>query len=235
MRRPKLPRPLLRVLRTGLATILTLGLVAVGILGVPRIATALRYQTRIHEVPNAADAPVAIVFGAGLQSNGTPSLILADRVATAAALYHAGKVDVLLLSGDNRVASYNEPQAMFEYGQRLGVPPGAMVRDFAGRRTYDTCRRARDIFQVREAVLVTQRYHLDRALLTCEGLGLTVSGVSADRSPYPSAPYRGWWTRELPATAQALWDLFVVPPRNVVLGDPLPIATTRSPSVLPAS
>jgi SanA protein len=109
-----------------------------------------------------------------------------------------------------------------------------MVRDYAGRRTYDTCRRARDIFRVSQAVLVTQRYHLDRALLTCEGLGLRVDGVPADRRAYPAGPYRDWWLREVPATAQALWDVVVIPPRDVVLGDPLPIATNRSDNGRPS-
>ncbi len=224
----KLPPLLFRAVRSVSTAGLVEGLVAVGLFGVPRAYTALRYQGQIHPVPDAAGAPVAIVFGAGLQSDGTPSLILADRMATAVALYQAGKVETLLLSGDNRFAHYNEPQAMYDYGQRLGVPAAAMVRDYAGRRTYDTCRRARDVFQVRRAVLVTQSYHLDRALLTCDGLGLAVEGVPADLNPYPTEPYRDWWTRELPATTQALWDVFVMPPSNVVLGDPLPIATTRS-------
>ena len=111
---------------------------------------------------------------------------------------------------------------MYEYGQRLGVPGPAMVLDYAGRRTYDTCRRARDVFQVTTALLVTQRYHLDRALLTCQGLGLQVEGVAADLNPYPRTQFLSWWLRELPATTWAFWDL-AVPPRSVVLGEPIPI------------
>jgi SanA protein len=210
-----------------------LSLVGSALLVLPRVYSALRYAGQIHDEPTVPAVPVAIVFGAGLQPDGTPTLILADRVATAAGLYHAGKVQVLLLSGDNRIASYNEPQAMYEYAEWLGVPAAALVRDYAGRRTYDTCRRARDVFHVTEAVLVTQRYHLDRALLTCEGLGLHVTGVPADLSRYP--PHRDWLTREFPATAQAVWDVFVMPPANVVLGEPLPIATGRSTGAVPSS
>jgi SanA protein len=149
-------------------------------------------------------------------------------MATAAALYRTGKVQKLLLSGDNRFVDYNEPRSMYEYGQRLGLPASAMTLDYAGRRTYDTCRRAREIFGVREAILITQRYHLDRALLTCDGLGLRVQGVAADLSRYPPVLFASWWVREIPATAQALWDVYVSPPRDVVLGEPVPLQGSPS-------
>jgi SanA protein len=202
-------------------------LLVAAVLVVPRTYAALRYQGHVQPGPDASGAPVAIVFGAGLKRDGTPTLILADRMAAAAELYRAGKVEKLLLSGGNQFVDYNEPQSMFEYGQQLGIPASAMVLDYAGRRTYDTCLRARDIFQVRQAVLVTQRYHLDRALLTCDALGLDVQGVAADLSPYPPQPYFDWWTREWPATTKAVWDLYIDPPENVILGEPLPIVTTR--------
>jgi SanA protein len=193
------------------------------VIGLPRLYSAWRFGASIFPEASAPPAPVAIVFGAGLQRNGQPTLVLRDRVQTAARLYQAGKVQKLLLSGDNRFEYYNEPQAMFEYGLSLGVPEPAMVLDYAGRRTYDTCLRARQIFGVTEAVLVTQGYHLDRALLTCAALGLNVRGVAADLSAYPLRAYVFWWLRELPATMQALWDLYVVAPGDVVLGQPEPI------------
>jgi len=192
------------------------------LISLPRAYAAHRFHGNVHSGLDTSAASVGIVFGAGLMPDGTPSTVLADRMATAAALYEAGKIKKLLLSGDNRIAEYNEPQSMYEYGVRLGVPSSAMVRDYAGRRTYDTCRRARDVFGVEEALLITQRYHLDRALLTCSALGLKVEGVAADQSPYPQELFITWWMRELPATAWALWDL-AVPPKNVVLGEPLPI------------
>jgi len=105
---------------------------------------------------------VAIVFGAGLQRDGTPSAVLRDRVATAASLYFEGKVQKLLMSGDNRFLDYNEPGSMKAYAISLGVPGEDIVLDYAGRRTYDTCYRAREIFGLDEAILVTQTYHLPR-------------------------------------------------------------------------
>ncbi|HIC89088.1 MAG TPA: hypothetical protein EYP04_06770 [Anaerolineae bacterium] len=163
---------------------------------------------------------VAIVFGAGVLPGGRLTPMLADRVETAAALYQQGRVRKLLMSGDNRFVDYNEPGTMAAYARALGVPAEDIVLDYAGRRTYDTCYRAKAIFGLREAVLVTQRFHLRRALLTCRGLGLDAVGVIADRQPY----FGVWWNewRELPATALALWQVYVTKPLPV-LGEPLPI------------
>ncbi|MEK6573024.1 MAG: ElyC/SanA/YdcF family protein, partial [Chloroflexota bacterium] len=188
------------------------------IFGLPRLYTNLRYQGSIHWEQVAPTAPVAIVFGAGLLRDGSPTLILRDRVETAAQLYWTGKAKTILLSGDNRFVNYNEPKAMRDYALSLGLPESALVLDYAGRRTYDTCLRAKEIFGVSKALLVTQHYHLDRALLTCDTLGLDVQGVAADRSPYPRRPFVLWWLREIPATTQAFWDLYVSPPTDVVLG-----------------
>jgi vancomycin permeability regulator SanA len=200
------------------------GLIVGLIFGLPRLYTSLRYASRIQSEQNAPTMPVAIVFGAGLRRDGSASVILRDRVETAAQLYWAGKASRLLLSGDNRYENYNEPRAMLEYGLQLGLPESAMVLDYAGRRTYDTCLRAKEIFGVTQALLVTQHYHLDRALLTCDSLGLDVQGVAADRNRYSRRAFAIWWLREFPATTQAAWELFVYPPSDVVLGVPEPIA-----------
>jgi len=200
------------------------GLIGVSVFALPRLYTSVRYNTSIHREQAAPTAPVAIVFGAGLNRNGAASLVLRDRVDTAAQLYWTGKVKWLLLSGDNRFENYNEPRAMRDYALSLGLPESALALDYAGRRTYDTCLRAKEIFGVTDALLVTQHYHLDRALLTCEQLGLTVQGVAADHNPYPRRAFTFWWLREFPATAQAFWDLYIAPPTDVVLGEPEPVS-----------
>jgi vancomycin permeability regulator SanA len=218
-------RTWLQGLLTLIFRILGLGGVLAGIIfGIPRLYTALHYKPQVYPQQDAPAEPVAIVFGAGLLRDGSPTLVLRDRVATAAQLYQEGKVQMLLLSGDNSEPYYNEPQAMYNYGLQLGVPPSAMVLDYAGRRTYDTCLRAKEIFGVTDALLVTQAYHLDRALLTCDVLGLNVQGVAADLNRYPGRAFASWWLRELPATTQALWDLYIRPPSDVILGQPEPIA-----------
>jgi SanA protein len=156
---------------------------------------------------------------------GNPSAMLADRVKMGVELYQAGKVKALLLTGDNHVETYNEPEAMHQYALRLGVPDSALVLDYAGFRTYDSCYRARDIFKVDQAILVTQAFHLDRALLTCGGLGIEVAGVAADVMRPEGYSRRSLLTsevREFPSTAVALIDL-ILGSQPTFLGDPLPI------------
>jgi len=108
-------------------------------------------------VATAPTRPVAVVFGAAGQ-------ILSDRVATAAELYKAGKARKLLMTGDNGRQGYDEPDEMKREAVSLGVPARDIACDYAGFRTYDSLYRARDIFGVRSAILVTQGYHLPRAL-----------------------------------------------------------------------
>jgi SanA protein len=180
-----------------------------------------RYKRLIYTVETAPRRRVAIVFGAGITGDGRPLPALADRVWTAAQLYKAGKVDVLLMSGDNRFVEYNEPAAMRRYALEQGVPDEDIVLDYAGRRTYDTCYRASYIFGVEDAVLVTQWFHLDRALYTCNRLGIDAVGVAADRREYYAI--RFWWWRELAATTAAWLDLNLLHPLPV-LGEREPIA-----------
>lgn len=181
----------------------------------------LRYRGSIYTDPEAVpQRPVALVFGAGYWPDGTPSDILRDRVAAAVELYRAGRVRKLLLSGDNRFVHYNEPARMRELALSQSVPDEDIVLDYAGRRTYDTCYRARHIFGLREVVVVTQRYHLPRALYTCRRLGLDAVGYVADRRPY--IHIRRYRAREIPALWLAWWDLWLRRP-TPVLGEPIPI------------
>ncbi len=163
---------------------------------------------------------VAIVFGAAVYGNGRLSPILRDRVDTAVTLYHDGKIQKILVSGDNRFENYDEPGAMMAYAIGRGVSPDDIQPDYGGRRTYDTCYRAKAIFQLETAVLVTQQFHLPRALFTCQRLGIDAVGVAADLRPYRDA--RWYEVRETGATAVALWDTIRQLP-SPVLGDPIPI------------
>lgn len=185
-----------------------------------RAWTDWRYSRDTYAPAEVPPRPVAIVFGAGVYPDGRLSPILADRVSTAVELYRAGKVGKLLMTGDNRFADYNEPGYMRAYALELGVPDENIVLDYAGRRTYDSCYRARHIFGVDAAILVTQAYHLDRALYTADRLGIDALGVAADKRDYMLI--RHYWVRELAATAVAWWQLTVSHPLPV-MGDPLPI------------
>jgi SanA protein len=196
-----------------------LGLLAIAL---PRLITALYAWPRLYRLTDAPAQRVALVFGAGLRRDGSPTPVLRDRIATAAQLYFAGKVEKLLLSGDNRQVEYNEPGAMQAYAVSLGVPADDIVLDFAGRRTYDTCFRARQIFNVGSAILVTQSFHLPRALYVCNALGTSAIGVPADQRNYRQRSLIFWNLRETAATMVALWEVHVSRPLPV-LGDPEPI------------
>ena len=192
------------------------------LLGLPRLITELCAIGKIKTISTIQGTRVGIVFGAGLQRDGSPSPVLQDRVASAVQLYQAGKVEKLLMSGDNRFIDYNEPGAMQAYAIEMGVPEEDIVLDYAGRRTYDTCYRALHIFGVKEAILVTQRYHLPRALFTCNGVGMQATGIAADTQYYRKLSRSIWYTRELGATLVSLWDVWFQHPLPV-MGDPEPI------------
>jgi SanA protein len=127
------------------------------------------------------------------------------------------------MSGDNRFENYNEPAAMKEAAIKRGVPEADIVEDFAGRRTYDTCYRAKEIFGVERAVLVTQQYHLNRALYLCQNMGIDSYGISADRRQYPKSD-KNWWTfRENIAIVGAWFDMNIAV-QTPILGKKEPIA-----------
>jgi vancomycin permeability regulator SanA len=172
-----------------------------------RAVTALAAQGLIYDDPAALPAVrAAVVFGAGVRG-GQPTAILYDRVAAAVDLYKAGAVDVLLMSGDNRTPYYDEPNVMRRTAIRLGAPATAILTDPAGYSTYDTCRRAGEVFHLRDVVLVTQRYHLDRAIFTCKAFGLDAVGYPADRRTYRGMAW--FQLREWGATLNALLRLGV--------------------------
>ncbi len=177
---------------------------------------------RSSELGSVPRQPVAIVFGAGYWPNGALSLILRERLDAAIELYQSGRVTKLLLSGDNPIKDYNEPERMLDYVLTQGIPREDIVLDYAGRRTYDTCYRAQEIFQLSDATLVTQAYHLPRAMETCRTLGLNVVGFAANRYRHRGYYLIFYRLREVPALWRAWWDLYVARPKPI-LGDPLPI------------
>lgn len=162
----------------------------------------------------AQKSDVAIVFGAGLKADGTPANVLRDRLRTAADLYKNGSVMKILVSGDNRYVEHNEPDAMALYlVEELGVPADAVVADYAGRRTYDTCARARDIWSIDKAILITQGYHLPRALFICNALGVSSTGLSATKQTYLGE--LSFKIREILAIDKAIFDVYLWPPEYV--------------------
>ena len=186
-----------------------------------RVATEVLAANKTYTEDAVPSRRVAIVFGAGLWRDGSPTPILQDRVETGAKLFFAGKVEKILMTGDNSLVNYNEPEAMRQYALKLGVPDSAIVLDYAGRRTYDSCYRAQAIFGVKQAILITQKFHLPRALFLCNALGLDGVGVEANNRYYRPASLLFWNLRELPATLTAFVDVLLRP--LPILGDPEPI------------
>lgn len=197
-----------------------LGFIALALIGLPLLgAGAIEGWMHLaargalyREVAAVPRRRVAIVFGAQVLPGGRLSDALAYRVDAAIALYRAGKVEQLLLTGDNRTPDYDEPSAMRDYALARGVPTAAIVLDHAGLRTYDSCYRARAVFGVgaNEAILVTQEYHLPRALFTCNELGLQALGFAAQPFVGPRAVAAE--RREHPARWLAWWQVVVSRP-----------------------
>ncbi len=202
--------------------ILTLGLyVSIGLF-LPKLIVLFFAAPRVFMLEDSPAAPVAIVFGAGLLRDGSAGPVLSDRVETAVALYKAGKVNKLLMSGDNSIIEYNEPEAMRQYALERGVPDEVIVLDYAGRRTYDTCYRAKHIFQVGSAILVTQAFHMPRALFLCNWFDVESTGVEANNRYFLKRSHIYWNTRELFANFQAVWDVLIAKP-TPLLGNAEPI------------
>lgn len=165
-------------------------------------------SARVRDVADVPAEPVGVVFGAGLV-DGVPSGYLAHRLDAAAALYRAHKVRALLVTGDNSRPDYDEPGAMRAYLQAHGVPRSQVVLDYAGFDTWDSCARARRIFGVTRAVLVSQDFHIRRALALCSAAGVTAYGVGV-AEPHDATWYFGGM-REVAASAKAALDAAVRP------------------------
>jgi len=191
---------LLPILRISI-TLLFIGLSLL----LPRWLLRYRYADRILDPQEAPSRPAAIVLGAGLRRDGKPTTVLADRVRTAVSLYQAGKVNTLLMSGSIS-AGKDEPAAMRALALELGVADEDILIDRKGVRTFETCLRAAEIFGINQALVVTQRFHLPRALALCEAHDVDAIGISADLRTYRAIAF--WNLREIPASIRALWDVY---------------------------
>jgi vancomycin permeability regulator SanA len=152
-------------------------------------------------------APVALVLGAQVYPDGTPSPFLAARLDVARRLFETGKVRVILVSGDHMGWDYNEPGGMLRYLTAAGVPTEKVVLDHAGFDTYDSCARARRVFGVRQAIVVTQAFHLARAVTVCRRLGVEATGVGDETVKRFRQTWRIGATRELGACVKAVVDV----------------------------
>mgnify|MGYP000191304327 CR=1 FL=1 len=153
---------------------------------------------------------VGIVFGAGITTSGRPSDVLRDRLDIAYEAYVNGAIDKILVSGDNQTEDYSEPDVMRDYLIQQGVPEEDVVADYAGRRSYDTCARANEIWGIETALLITQGYHLPRAIYLCESMGIDSRGISSSQQDYIAGRYYEF--REILAIYKAVLDVNLLKP-----------------------
>jgi vancomycin permeability regulator SanA len=167
-------------------------------------------QFRYRDPAQVPEKPVAIIFGAGIWADGTPTPMLADRIAAGVQLYKLGKVSKLLMSGDRSSDDYDEVTAMQRYAESLGIPTEDIILDYAGFTTYETCHRARENFNITEAILVTQNFHLPRAVYTCRQMGVEAIGLGTRDWGWYGIDSISYHTfREIFATLKALWQLHI--------------------------
>ncbi|MGW5877708.1 SanA/YdcF family protein [Nocardiopsis terrae] len=185
---------------------------------VPFVWVLVSTDGQRHTAGSVPDRPVAIVLGAGVRPDGLPSHLLAQRLELAVELYEAGSVQAVLVTGDNGVEHYNETDTMAEYLIGRGVPEDRVVGDYAGFSTWDSCVRAREVFGVEEATVLTQDFHLPRAVRLCRAAGIDTVGVgdSSLRERRTATVYG--WAREVPAAVAALGTV-VFRPDPAFLGD----------------
>lgn len=173
-----------------------------------------------HEQASALEADCILVLGAGVWEGGTPSPMLRDRLQTAVAAYDAGASARLLMSGDHGRENYDEVNVMKAYAVEHGVPSQAVFMDHAGFSTYESMYRARAVFEAKKVLVVTQGFHLSRAVFVARALGLEAYGLSADLRPYAAQRY--YELREVLARCKDL-VMAVFQPLPTYLGDAIPV------------
>ena len=144
------------------------------------VRVSFKYRDHIYSAGGVPDDySMVMVFGAGLKSRGVPGRVLESRITKALELYNSGKVELVMMSGDNSSANHNEVQAMKNFALKEGLPESALILDHAGTSTYESCYRLRYAYNFQKVILVTQKYHLPRALYDCRELGVDAVGVPA--------------------------------------------------------
>ena len=166
------------------------------------------------------DPQCILVLGCAVWVDNQPSPMLRDRLDTAIALYKAGAAPKLLLSGDNSIAEYSEPECMLQYTLAQGVPPEDIFLDYAGFSTYESVYRSHAVFRADRLIVVTQKYHLFRALKACNALGIDALGVASNQQKYAGRQYRE--AREVLARCKDLVKGWIKA-KPTYLGDEIPV------------
>ncbi|MDR5590722.1 SanA/YdcF family protein [Christiangramia sp. SM2212] len=190
-----------------LASVIGLVLIIFVILGIEAIFQRQTAGLIYDNMSNVPPARTVIILGASVHADGKLSPILKDRVDTAIKLFEKNKVNNFLVTGDHRSEDYNEVAAMVGYLEENGIDKSLIISDHAGLDTYDSMYRAGKLFEVESAIVVTQKFHLPRALFIAKNLGLDYRGFAADQRAYQTE-YR-LKQREKLANLKALWEVLL--------------------------
>lgn len=204
-----------------------LALVALGVAGVLCLAVVNTYMVKsvkdrilTPETASGLEADCILVLGAGVHPDGSPSNMLEDRLVCGIELYEAGASGKLLMSGDHGRKNYDEVNVMKKFAVDLGVPSEDIFMDHAGFSTYESMYRAHAVFEADKVVIVTQRYHLYRALYAAKKLGLDAYGVASDRQTYAGQTRRD--VREVLARGKD-FITGIFKPEPTYLGEAIPV------------
>lgn len=180
--------------------VLAVALLCAGLYAYIVFATHAQIYTSIDSLPHTQ---VALVLGASVSSGGVLSAVLKERADEAIALYNAGKVSKIMVTGDNATLSHDEVDPVGKYMVAAGIPKEDIFLDHAGFDTYSSMYRARDVFDVHSMVVVSQPFHLPRAVFIARALGLDAYGADAGQGEL----YLYNSIREIPASVKAVYDL----------------------------
>lgn len=206
-------------LKRNLLIILILATLAFAAINAYVVFSGKQYIKTADEIP---DADAVLVLGAYVFPDGTISNMLNDRLIVGYELYKLGKAPKILVSGDHGRQSYDEVNAMKAFMVNRGVQGQDVFMDHAGFSTYESIYRARDIFQVKKVIIVTQEYHLQRAVFIARELGLEACGVAADRHDYGPVMYQ-YRLREMMARNKDFFLAKIIKPAPTFLGEPIPV------------
>ena len=206
-----------------LSLIVLVCIVFIGLLSVLGINAYVKHVggNLIVSSDRAANADCIVVLGCFVEEDGEPSAMLSDRLKRAVELYKAGAAPKIIMSGDHGRSAYDEVNAMKQYAIEHGVPSEDVFMDHAGFSTYETMYRAKEIFDADSIIVVTQEYHLYRAVYIADWLGMNTQGVSSDYRVYAGQVYRD--VREILARCKDFAKV-IVKPEPTFLGDVIPVS-----------
>lgn len=211
-----------RLFMTGMFLICMMMVYVVGI-NTYVTAKAKKHIVNMEQLENQQkNEDAIIILGAGIRADGSLSPMLKERLDMGIELYQQDVSDAVIMSGDHGSENYDEVNAMKNYAMEQGIPSERIFMDHAGFSTYETMYRAKEIFEVKTAVVVTQEYHMYRALYIAEKLGIEAEGVTCDTRKYPNDLYRRF--REVLARNKDFLTT-IIKPEPTYLGDAIPVSS----------